>query len=84
MEWKICFEGFKKVLELCVEKKYGNKDDVQKLIDKICGGKGLVIVGVMVRYCELFCLLIGMWFCDLFILGMRLILIIYFFLNYIL
>ncbi|XP_068737680.1 tubulin polymerization-promoting protein family member 2-like [Montipora capricornis] len=39
-ERKIGFESFKKALELCAEKKYGSKDDVQKLIDKICAGKG--------------------------------------------
>ncbi|XP_068676012.1 tubulin polymerization-promoting protein family member 2-like [Montipora capricornis] len=44
-ERKIGFESFKKALELCAEKKYGSKDDVQKLIDKICAGKGPVAVG---------------------------------------
>ncbi|XP_068704850.1 tubulin polymerization-promoting protein family member 3-like [Montipora foliosa] len=39
-ERKIGFESFKKALELCAEKKYGSKDDVQKLIDKVCAGKG--------------------------------------------
>ncbi|XP_782492.2 tubulin polymerization-promoting protein family member 2 [Strongylocentrotus purpuratus] len=37
---KINFAQFKKALELCAEKKYGSKDDVQKLIEKICAGKG--------------------------------------------
>ena len=41
-ERKIGFESFKKALELCAEKKYGSKGDVQKLIDKICAGKGPV------------------------------------------
>ena len=47
-ERKIGFESFKKALELCAEKKYGSKDDVQKLIDKICAGKGPVAVGATV------------------------------------
>ncbi|XP_068737286.1 tubulin polymerization-promoting protein family member 2-like [Montipora capricornis] len=46
-ERKIGFESFKKALELCAEKKYGSKEDVQKLIDKICAGKGPVW-----SYCE--------------------------------
>ncbi|XP_022082363.1 tubulin polymerization-promoting protein family member 2-like [Acanthaster planci] len=39
-ERKINFSQFKKALELCAEKKYGSKGDVQKLIDKIVAGKG--------------------------------------------
>lgn len=42
---KIRFDGFKKALELCAEKKYGNRSEVQKLIDKICSGKGPATVG---------------------------------------
>lgn len=49
-ERKINFDQFKKALALCAEKKYGNKDDVQKLIDKMCAGKGPVAVGATVRY----------------------------------
>lgn len=37
---KINFCQFKKALELCAEKKYRGKEDVQKLIDLICTGKG--------------------------------------------
>ena len=37
---KINFSQFKKALELCAEKKYGSKDDLQKFIDKVCAGKG--------------------------------------------
>ncbi|XP_073233053.1 tubulin polymerization-promoting protein family member 2-like [Porites lutea] len=39
-ERKINFSQFKKALELCAEKKYGSKDDLGKLIEKICAGKG--------------------------------------------
>jgi len=39
-ERKINFSQFKVALGLCAEKKYGSKGDVQKLIDKICTGKG--------------------------------------------
>lgn len=39
-ERKINFKQFKVALGLCAEKKYGSKEDVQKLIDKICVGKG--------------------------------------------
>ena len=49
-ERKIGFASFKKALELCAEKKYGNKDQVQKLIDAICAGKGPVAVGATVSH----------------------------------
>ncbi|KXJ10832.1 tubulin polymerization-promoting protein family member 2 [Exaiptasia diaphana] len=39
-ERKITFKQFKVALELCAEKKYGKKEDVSKLIEKICAGKG--------------------------------------------
>ncbi|XP_071509307.1 tubulin polymerization-promoting protein family member 2-like [Diadema antillarum] len=39
-ERKINFKQFKTALALCAEKKYGSKDDVGKLIEKICAGKG--------------------------------------------
>ncbi|XP_054770705.1 tubulin polymerization-promoting protein family member 2-like [Lytechinus pictus] len=37
---KINFSQFKVALGLCAEKKYGSKEDVSKLIEKICSGKG--------------------------------------------
>ena len=55
-ERKIGFAGFKKALALCAEKKYGSKEDVQKLIDKICAGKGPVAVGATVSFALVNCL----------------------------
>lgn len=48
-ERKITFEQFKKALALCAEKKYGSKDEVGKLIEKICAGKGPGTSGATVR-----------------------------------
>ena len=47
-ERKINFSQFKKALELCAEKKYGSKNDVGKLIEKICAGKGPATSGATV------------------------------------
>ena len=55
-ERKIGIAGFKTALELCAEKKYGSKEDVQKLIDKICAGKGPVAVGATVSFALVNCL----------------------------
>ncbi|EDO48995.1 predicted protein [Nematostella vectensis] len=41
-ERKVNFSQFKAALSLCAEKKYGKREDVIKLVDKICEGKGPV------------------------------------------
>ena len=48
-ERKINFEQFQKALELVAEKKYGNKDSVGKLKEKITAGKGPGTSGATVR-----------------------------------